>query len=81
MSPTLPHELDEINYSPGVAELIDPDDLLDAEAVADLLGLASSSVISVYRKRYEDFPKPRVEKGRCRLWLRGDVEGWTAKQP
>jgi predicted DNA-binding transcriptional regulator AlpA len=64
-----------------VAELIDPDDLLTAEALAELLGLASSSVISVYRKRYADFPKPRIEKGSCRLWLRSDVEGWTAKRP
>lgn len=64
-----------------MAELIDPDELLDAEAVADLLGLASSNVISVYRTRYEDFPQPRIEKGRCRLWLRADVEGWSAKGP
>jgi predicted DNA-binding transcriptional regulator AlpA len=63
-----------------MAELIDPDDLLDAGAVAELLGLASGAVISVYRNRYEDFPKPRVEKGRCRLWLRSDVEGWSVRR-
>jgi predicted DNA-binding transcriptional regulator AlpA len=59
-----------------VAELIDPDDLLDAEAVANLLGLASAGVISVYRTRYKDFPPPRIERGRCRLWLRTDIETW-----
>jgi predicted DNA-binding transcriptional regulator AlpA len=63
-----------------VAELIDPDDLLDAEAVADLLGLASAGVISVYRTRYEDFPPPRIERGRCRLWLRADVAAWKRKR-
>lgn len=64
-----------------MAELIDPDDLLGAEAVADLLGLASAGVISVYRTRYEDFPAPRIERGRCRLWLRADVETWRSNRP
>ncbi|MCU1498521.1 MAG: hypothetical protein JWM47_2474 [Acidimicrobiales bacterium] len=59
-----------------MAELIDPDDLLDATAVADLLGLASGRVISVYLARYPDFPAPAIERGRCRLWLKADVEGW-----
>ena len=60
-----------------VAELIDPDDLVDARQVAELLGLASENVISVYRSRYADFPEPAVERGRCRLWLRSDVLGWS----
>ena len=64
-----------------MAELIDPDDLLDAAAVAELLGLASAGVISVYRTRYPDFPAPRIERGRCRLWLRADVEGWRSNRP
>lgn len=62
-----------------MAEQVDPDDLLDAEAVASLLGLASAGVISVYRTRYEDFPPPRIERGRCRLWLRADVEAWRSE--
>ena len=49
---------------------------LDAEEVARVLGLASGRVISVYKARYANFPKPAIERGRCRLWLREDVEGW-----
>jgi hypothetical protein len=60
-----------------VAELIDPDDLIDAGGVAEALGLASRSVVSVYRLRYVDFPSPAVERGQCRLWLRADVEAWA----
>jgi predicted DNA-binding transcriptional regulator AlpA len=59
-----------------MARLIDPDDLIDTAGVAELLGLASRSVVSVYRRRYRDFPAPVVEQGSCRLWLRSDVEAW-----
>jgi len=54
-------------------------DLLDAEQVADLLGLSSRGAVSVYRRRYESFPAPVLERnsGRCQLWLRGDVVGWA----
>jgi hypothetical protein len=27
--------------------------------------------------RYPDFPPPAVEKGRCLLWFREDVEAWA----
>ena len=63
-----------------MAELIDPDDLIDAEEVAKVLGLASGRVISVYKARYANFPKPAIERGRCRLWLRSDVAGWTRQR-
>ena len=59
-----------------MARRIDPDDLIDTAGVAELLGLASRSVVSVYRGRYPDFPTPVVEQGSCRLWLRSDVEAW-----
>jgi hypothetical protein len=55
---------------------IDPDDLIDTAGVAELLGLASRSVVSVYRGRYPDFPAPVVKRGTCRLWLRSDIEAW-----
>jgi hypothetical protein len=60
-----------------VAELIDPDELVDAGDVAVLLGLASRSVVSVYRLRYPNFPPPAIERGQCRLWLRRDIEEWA----
>jgi glutathione-regulated potassium-efflux system ancillary protein KefG len=58
--------------------VIDPDDLVDSNEVAALLGLSSSTAVSTYRQRYNDFPQPVVVKGsgKCILWLRGDVEAW-----
>jgi predicted DNA-binding transcriptional regulator AlpA len=51
-------------------------DLLDATEVAAVLGLMNWRGVHVYRGRYPDFPKPKVSKGRCLLWLRSDVEAW-----
>ena len=52
------------------------EDLLNAREVAELLGLKHRETIATYRKRYADFPAPRVVKGTCVLWLRGDIEAW-----
>ena len=62
----------------SVAEKIDPDDLVDANGVAEILDLSRRSSVAVYRKRYADFPTPVVDMGagRCLLWLRADVEAW-----
>jgi predicted DNA-binding transcriptional regulator AlpA len=56
---------------------VDPADLLDAHEVAALLGLARREAVSTYRHRYRDFPAPIIEKSRCALWLRADVEAWA----
>jgi predicted DNA-binding transcriptional regulator AlpA len=60
--------------------LIDPDDLLDAHGVAEVLGLSHSTSVATYRRRHADFPRPVVDlgTGRCLLWLRSDVEQWLA---
>jgi predicted DNA-binding transcriptional regulator AlpA len=63
---------------PSVGVPIEPDDLLSAAEVAELLGLGSNRAVSVYRRRYDDFPGPVVVKGKCTLWLRGDVEAWRS---
>jgi predicted DNA-binding transcriptional regulator AlpA len=55
---------------------IDTGDLLDANDVAELLGLAHRQAVSTYRGRYPDFPEPIVEKARCVLWRRTDIEAW-----
>lgn len=57
---------------------VDTDQLVDAQAVADLLGLAQRTSVSVYQKRYPDMPRPVVDLGpsRTRLWLRPDIESW-----
>lgn len=56
---------------------IDPIDLLDPSEVAELIGLGNPGGVSVYRRRYPDFPAPVVEKGRCVLWRRQEVEQWA----
>jgi predicted DNA-binding transcriptional regulator AlpA len=55
----------------------DLSDLIEMDEVAQILGLASRRVVSVYRVRYADFPTPAVEKGRCLLWFRQDIEAWA----
>jgi predicted DNA-binding transcriptional regulator AlpA len=56
---------------------LDVADLLDSIEVAEVLGLSNPRGVSVYRKRYADFPPPVIEKGRCLLWRRADVEKWA----
>jgi hypothetical protein len=62
-----------------VGRKVDVDDLLDASAVADLLGLTSQNAVAVYRARYPGFPPPALEaaSGRCKFWIRQDVEEWS----
>lgn len=55
---------------------VDPADLIDSAEAADLLGLAGGNVVTVYLSRYADFPRPVVDRGRCRLWLRADIQHW-----
>lgn len=64
-----------------VARLVDLDDLLDAQDVAELIGLTNPGGLPTYRARYDDFPEPvwRSRGGRCQLWLRQDVVGWAQK--
>jgi predicted DNA-binding transcriptional regulator AlpA len=57
--------------------MIDTDILVDLSEVAASIGLDNPRGVSVYRRRYADFPAPVITKGRCVLWLRSDVEAWT----
>src|SRR5579875_1284985 len=54
------------------------EDLIDAQQVARILGLAHRNAVSGYQKRYSDMPRPVVDLGgtRPRLWLRNEVEDW-----
>jgi glutathione-regulated potassium-efflux system ancillary protein KefG len=63
-----------------MARRVDPADLIDAEAVADLLGVAHRNTVSVYQKRHPAMPRPVVDmgRGRCKLWLRSEVTAWIA---
>lgn len=62
--------------------MVDIDDLLDAHSVADALGLSHPNTVSVYQHRYEDMPRPVIDlgRGRVKLWLRPEVEEWSARQ-
>ena len=57
---------------------IDMDDVIDAQGVAELLGLAQRNTVSAYQRRYPAMPRPVVDlgQGRCKLWLRTDIERW-----
>lgn len=61
---------------------VDTDDLIDAQEVAELLGLAQRNSVSLYQRRYADMPRPVVERGggRTKLWLRSEIERWQAQR-
>lgn len=60
---------------------IDTEDLADIAEAAEIIGLTNPRGVTVYRRRYEDFPAPVIEKGRCVLWRRSDVAAWAAGRP
>ena len=62
-----------------MAPRVNTEDLLDAQGVADLLGLSQRTAVSVYQRRYPDMPKPVVvlSRGRTRLWLRSEIAAWA----
>ena len=57
---------------------VDTDDLLDAQGVADLLGLAQRNTVSLYQRRYPKMPRPVIDlgNGRCKMWLRAEIAAW-----
>lgn len=61
-----------------MGRIVDLDDLIDVGAVAELLGLAHKNSVTTYMRRYDDFPEPAMEfaDGKCRAWVRQDVEAW-----
>ena len=56
------------------------EDLIDARAVAEILGLGQPNSVSTYQHRYADMPRPVVDlgEGRCKLWLRSEIQRWRA---
>ena len=56
---------------------VELDDLLNAREVAAVLGLAHREAVATYRRRYPDFPEPRISKGTCVLWVRSEIEEWA----
>jgi len=62
--------------SPRVAT----EDLLDAQGVADILGLSHRNTVFQYQRKYDDMPQPVIDlgEGRVKLWLRPQIERWAA---
>jgi glutathione-regulated potassium-efflux system ancillary protein KefG len=62
-----------------VARRVDLAELIDAHGVAELLGLTHRNTVSVYQRRYPDMPRPVIDlgRGRCRMWLRSEVQTWV----
>lgn len=58
---------------------VNTDDVIDAQGVADLLGLAQRNTVSSYQKRYPDMPRPVMDLGlgRCKLWRRSEMVVWS----
>jgi predicted DNA-binding transcriptional regulator AlpA len=73
---SIPDVCTHVNYLRRVPP-VEPADLLDSSEVAVLLGLSRFNAVSTYRRRYADFPEPAIEKGRCILWRRTDIERWA----
>jgi glutathione-regulated potassium-efflux system ancillary protein KefG len=63
-----------------MGRFIDTDDVIDAQGVAELLGLAQRNTVSAYQRRYPAMPRPVVDlgQGRCKLWLRTDIARWRS---
>ncbi len=59
-----------------MAPKVDPDELIGPQEVAPIIGLTNHRGVSVYRRR-PDFPAPIIDKGKCVLWLRADIERWA----
>jgi len=62
-----------------VVPQVNTEDLIDAQGVAELLGLAQRTSVSVYQGRYPDMPRPVVDlgPGRSMLWLRPEILKWA----
>ena len=65
-----------------VGRYLDARDLVDAQGVAELLGLAQRNTVSAYQRRYPAMPRPVVDlgRGRCKLWLRSEIERWRSER-
>ena len=65
-----------------MAPQVATEDLIDAQVVAEILGLSHRNSVSLYQRRYEDMPRPVLDlgEGRVKLWLRPEIEQWAMAQ-
>jgi glutathione-regulated potassium-efflux system ancillary protein KefG len=68
--------------SDSVSPRVRTEDLVDARWIAEFLGLSHPNSVSTYQKRYADMPRPVVDlgRGRCRLWIRAEIERWARSE-
>ena len=61
---------------------VDTAELIDARGVAETLGLSHPNSVSTYQHRYSGMPRPVVDlgEGRCKMWLRSEIEVWAASR-
>jgi predicted DNA-binding transcriptional regulator AlpA len=68
-----------------VTPRVNTEDLVDAQGVAELLGLSHPNSVITYLRRYEDFPRPVIDLGerRVKLWSRKSILVWrrTRRRP
>lgn len=53
------------------------ENLIDAQGIADRLGLSHRQNVDNFRRRHPDFPEPLGMWGRTRLWDWTEVEAWA----
>jgi hypothetical protein len=65
-----------------VSQKVEIEDLLDAQGVADVLGLSHRNTVFQYQRKYEAMPRPAIDlgEGRVKLWLRPQIERWAMEQ-
>lgn len=63
-----------------MAPQVATEDLIDAQGVADVLGLSHRNTVSQYQRRYPDMPRPVLDlgQGRVKLWLKPEMEEWAS---
>jgi predicted DNA-binding transcriptional regulator AlpA len=73
-----PHPTVNTRRLMSVSPEVNTEDLIDAQGVAELLGVTHRNTVSTYQRRYPDMPRPVVDlgAGRPRLWLRSHIEAW-----
>ena len=64
-----------------MSPIVKTEELIDAQTIADLLGLAQRNTVSLYQRRYPDMPRPVIDlgPGRPRLWLKPEIISWARK--
>lgn len=61
--------------------MVDVEDLVNAKEIARRLGVVPS-VVSNWRKRYPDFPKPLgASGGKGGVYVYPEIEEWVANRP